>query len=567
MQKIKSAKLYIRLALIVIILGFMGVVSNYYFQKISIEKQSLSHIPNYEKRFKDYVDSEASKISSYLEFIKEKRSLQKLFIDNNNDELYKQCQGIYQHLNKNGDITHFYFIKPDGEILLRVHDKDRHSDIIKRHTFIKSKENNSTFYGLEFGLKKNYTLRIVHPWIVDGKIIGYVELGKEVDKIIESLSTQLNIEIYFAVDKSVFKNAPKFVKSKLEKAHTIDSSYIVYKSNNIPKNISKLLKENSMQWVDLDGNNYISHNDILKDVSGKKLGKILYLVNVTKEYDEFIISLYRYGMIMAIGTALMLLIGVFFARQSQKKINATLERLERSKVEAEQANSAKSQFLANMSHEIRTPMNAILGFVDILSKTEKDEKRIQKFNIIKKSSKTLLNIINDILDISKIEAGEIIIDSQKNDINSIYLEVVNLFKESAESKNVNFLHSIDSDIPTCIYVDDIRLKQILFNLLSNAIKFTDKDGTVELNISYISEKKYILFEVTDTGIGISSENLTKIFDAFIQEDSSTTRKYGGTGLGLAIASKLVSMMGGTLHVESVVNEGTKFFFELHIKEC
>ena len=336
MIRVENKYLYIQLVLGVMLLGLLGVISNYYFQKISLEHQTLYHVPNYEKRFDDYVKSESHKITSYLELIKEKKELQNLFKQNNRDKLYEKAKPIFEHLNKNGNITHFYFIKPNGEVLLRVHDKYRYSDIVNRYTFLKSKEQLSPFSGLEFGIKKNYTLRVVHPWIVNGETIGFVELGKEVDKVIESLSNELNIEIYFAVNKSVFANVPSFVNQRLGETYQTEKQYIVYKTNKIPENINELIDSNDeFNWVKIDDQVFISHKSVFKDVSGQALGIKLYLVNITKDYNEFRTTIWNYAVIMAFGTFLMLLIGFFFAKESHKKINSVLENLEIAKQKAE----------------------------------------------------------------------------------------------------------------------------------------------------------------------------------------------------------------------------------------
>ena len=238
------------------------------------------------------------------------------------------------------------------------------------------------------------------------------------------------------------------------------------------------------------------------------------------------------------------------------------EDLEEQKKSAQQANKSKSLFLANMSHEIRTPMNAIIGFVEQLSKNETDKERQKYFNIVKNSTKTLLNIINDILDFSKIESGKMDIEEQDFLLNEFMEESIVLFTKQMEEKKLNFIYEPSQELPKKISTDIVRLKQILFNLLSNAIKFTPNKGTISLNIKYLQENSSILFSVTDTGIGIAEDNQEKIFNAFDQEDNSTTRRFGGTGLGLSISSKLVSLMGGELEVKSVLDQGSTFYFTI-----
>jgi signal transduction histidine kinase/CheY-like chemotaxis protein len=243
------------------------------------------------------------------------------------------------------------------------------------------------------------------------------------------------------------------------------------------------------------------------------------------------------------------------------------EELEDAREKAEKANKFKSEFLANMSHEIRTPMNGVLGFVEQLSKTEKDKQRLKQFNIIKNSGQTLLSIINDILDFSKIESGKMELESHPYDVGQLMSDTAEIFGELTNSKKIKLTSNIDENLPKCLMIDQVRLKQVVFNLLSNAVKFTPENGSVTLDVKYNQKDKTMLCSVIDTGIGIAKENLEKIFEAFSQEESSTTRKFGGTGLGLSISSKLIYMMGSQLKVQSTLGEGSKFYFELPLVEC
>ena len=240
---------------------------------------------------------------------------------------------------------------------------------------------------------------------------------------------------------------------------------------------------------------------------------------------------------------------------------------QRAKEEAEKANKFKSEFLANMSHEIRTPMNGILGFVEHLAKGEKDTKRLKEFETIKNSGESLLHIINDILDFSKIESGKIDIESHPFEIDKLFENTINIFTQISNEKGVTLNKDIDNDLPTCIIGDQVRINQVVFNLLSNAIKFTSKGGSVTIRVTYNQKTTNMKLSIIDTGIGIAKENRSKIFDAFGQEDSSTTRRFGGTGLGLSISSKLLSMMGGELKVESELGKGSRFYSELPIRVC
>jgi len=224
----------------------------------------------------------------------------------------------------------------------------------------------------------------------------------------------------------------------------------------------------------------------------------------------------------------------------------------------------KTEFLSNMSHEIRTPMNAILGFVEQLAKNEKDTSRQEQFKIIQRSGNALLTIINDILDLSKIESGEFELNLKTCDIKQTCEEITLLYTDLAIEKNITLNSSLDDNVPQYLNMDVMRTKQIIFNLLSNAIKFTQENGKVDINFTYEANTKNLVVSVTDNGIGIATENITKIFHAFKQEDSSTSEHFGGTGLGLAISSKLIKIMKGSISVDSTEGEGSNFYFSIPI---
>ncbi len=238
--------------------------------------------------------------------------------------------------------------------------------------------------------------------------------------------------------------------------------------------------------------------------------------------------------------------------------------LQKAKIKAEEATKAKSEFLANMSHEIRTPMNAILGMTHLALQTSLDSKQKSYVDKIEKSTQSLLGIINDILDISKVEAGQLNIEKSEFNLFKLVEDTVNLIGFKAYEKDLELIVSYDSQVGKSFNGDSLRISQVITNLLSNAIKFTHY-GEISLYISKVNKNRY-KFEIRDTGIGLTTEEKNKLFKSFSQADGSTTRKYGGTGLGLSISKQLVELMNGHIWVESKKGTGSSFIFEIELEE-
>ncbi len=361
------------------------------------------------------------------------------------------------------------------------------------------------------------------------------------------------------------------VKLLNEYKNAVDISTIVSKTDKNGKITyvnDEFIKVSKYSKEELIGKNHnvVRHEDMPKEIF-KDLWKTIHSKKVWKGQIK---NRAKDGTAYYVASTIVPILDINDEIEEFLAIRLDVSDIVKSQIKAQKADKAKSSFLANMSHEIRTPLNAIIGFSELLSKADLNIQNRKQAEIIHSSAESLLIIINDILDISKIESGNFELAKESTDLFSISQSVVDLFSRRANEKHIKLIFNIDNKIPLCVKTDEIRVRQVLLNLLSNAIKFTLSKGVISFSVtllSYVGGKAKIRFEIEDNGIGIPKEKIATIFNPFIQIDHKSNKEYQGTGLGLSICKHIIESLGSKIEVESSVGNGTKFWFDLKLESC
>ena len=416
-----------------------------------------------------------------MDFIQNTNDIAQTFADSDKEELYNLVKDTYLQLNENVNLTHMYFIKTDGTVLLRVHQYDRDSDIVERMTFKKAQEFQSIYYGLEFGLLKNYTLRVVKPWYYDGRLIGYIELGKEIDKVISELSKHLQTHVYLAVNKDVYKDSPEFARMK------IDNYYLAYNTYAIPPQMKDILSDSSvLDDISFKGKDYFVSKSILSDISGKSLGHFVFLSDVSLEHGVIRSTVKLLVVLLVIISSIFLFLGYLLIKNREKSIH---------------------QYASKMKHQ--TEHDALTGLPNRVLFNDRLEQGIEKAK--RKNSKMALLFID-------LDHFKEINDSLGHAIGDEVLQNITS-RLKATKRDGDTLARLGGDEFTII-LEDLAEAEDASIIAKNVLDILAKPVSVKKHDLYVSSSIGISIYPDD---GSSAANLLKFADSAMYKAKSEGR--------------------------------------------
>jgi len=549
-------------------------------------------------------------LSSTLDVLLQDENFMNTYLAGDRQTLYNYGQPLFNQLKTEYEITHFYFIRTDGTCFARIHNPNKYDDQINRFTFLGAQETKQITSGLELG-KTAYALRVVKPYYKDNQLIGYMEVGKEIDVFLKHLSEGEGHQHVLLVEKQylsagdwastrenagLVNNWDDLENHIVISKHTSIEDNVCFNSDNVErvKNGESLLDE-----LTIDDRDYVCSGFIVTDAGGRLSGTVLSLIDHTESMQ--LIMMLRNAVIIAVIffaiLAVMLWFGIFknITESTQKlydaiqrikkgdfstkidiksgdeledlgeAFNAMSETLGKLDDEKKKIEHAKTEFMSITSHEMRSPMTPMRGQLQLLlagNFGKLSKKQTDSLDIVLRNATRLDGIIQDFLEVSRIEAARLKFEFKKGtNLNEHITRLATEMKQFMPEKKITISTNLAKVL--AFEVDPDRVMQILRNLTNNALKFTPEKGKIEITTE--KQGKYLLFKVRDTGIGISPENQSRIFEPFFQEEQTMYREHGGTGLGLAICRGIAEAQGGKIWLESQKGTGTTFFFTVPFK--
>jgi len=587
---------------------FLIMILSLYFQERILKENFTNSIIETERDFLNIKKESIRTLSATLEVVLQDPGLKQIYLEKDREKLFNYAQPLFQELKMNYQITHFYFILPDGHNFVRIHNKEKYGDEIKRVTFLKAQETQKISSGIELG-KTAYALRVVKPYYNNGELIGYVELGQEIDQFLEIMKQDQSKELSLIVEKKSLEEDDwrsfRVIKNlrdnwdDLEEHVTISSTIIKPISCVSDDSFNLLIEQTSaLGKYNIDDKVFVCGGFSIIDAHNKTSGVIFSFIDLTKEQkivdqmNYIFLGFFSLMIFFFVWNSLYISknisdpireltlaakqteIGNFKSKVDIKTgdeleilgdtFNKTIKVLYQRENEHKQLEKAKKEFLSITSHELRSPMTPMQSQLQMLTeeyygKLNKEQKKA--LDIIIRNTKRLDNIIVDFLEISRIEAARLRFRFLKKDLTPYINRLIEEMSVFMSEKSIKIVTKIEK-LPI-ISVDPDRTMQILRNLINNAIKFSRPNTTITVSIK-LSEGM-ILFSVKDQGIGIKMEDQKRIFEPFFQAEQTMYREHGGTGLGLAIVKGIVESQNGRVWVNSKFGEGTTFFFTIPLK--